>query len=177
MTNFQWLCTTQLTHNWIKSPIGVWFYVFWTWGRWLQTNLETCVDFWTSDALLVLFAGVCVSTGLMAFFFFFFFRKTSSWPCVWNYTPGSKQGRLTEKKTAVRQWITVLWPDKCRSEDWMRKLGARQESHIYTHTLSHVHIRTYCMHTCSYPGAHEGDATTKLRVFLLGLKPAIFYSS
>ena len=29
------------------------------------------LNFWTSDALLVLFAGVCVSTGLMAFFFFF----------------------------------------------------------------------------------------------------------
>ena len=115
------------------------------------------------DALVVLFAGGCVSTGLMAFFVCVCVcvcarRKTSSWPCVWNYTPGSKQGRLTEKKTAVRQWITVLWPDKCLSEEWMRKLGACQESHtralihtLYTHILyaylcvfrssSHTHKR------------------------------------
>lgn len=65
----------------------------------------------------------------------FCFRKISSWPCVWNYTPGSKQGSLTEKKTAVRQWITVLWPDKCLCEEWMRKLGVCQESHTHTPSL------------------------------------------
>lgn len=78
-----------------------------------------------------------------------FFMKISSWPCVWNYTPGSKQGRLTEKKTAVRQWITVLWPDKCLSEEYMRKLGVCQESHTHTHAQTHspsrAHIHTYCM--------------------------------
>lgn len=74
---------------------------------------------------------------------FFCFRKISSWLCVWNYTPGSKQGRLSEKKTAVRQWITVLWPDKCLSEEWMRKLGVCQESH--THTQSLV---CSCTHVC-----------------------------
>lgn len=67
--------------------------------------------------------------------FFFCFRKISSWPCVWNYTPGSKQGSHTEKKTAVRQWITVLWPDKCLCEEWMRKLGVCQESHTHTPSL------------------------------------------
>lgn len=97
------------------------------------SSIGPLIFYWTSDGLLVLFAGRCVSTGLL--FFFFYFRKVSSWPCVWNYTLGSKQGRLTEKKTAVRQWITVLWPDKCLSEEWMRKLKVRNHTHVVTHVL------------------------------------------
>lgn len=89
---------------------------------------------------------------------FFCFRKISSWPCVWNYTPGSKQGSLTEKKTAVRQWITVLWPDKCLCEEWMRKLGVCQESHTHTPSLvrscAYVWMQMLVNSTC-------GEARTK----------------
>lgn len=106
---------------------------------------------------------------LFSFFFFFCsffsFRKTSSWPRVWNYTPGSKQGRLTEKKTAVRQWITVLWPDKCLFWGVDEEAGsASRITHTRSYTLSHVqHIRTYCMHTCPWGHTHR-EATAKLEV-------------
>lgn len=116
--------------------------------------------------------------GSWPFPIFFFFRKTSSWLCVWNYT--SKQGRHTENKTAVRQWITVLWPDKSWGVD--EKVGKHQESHI--HTLSSAYIHSHCMHVLHlYHNDHEATHIDKLiyelhLLFLLGINsviPAIFH--
>lgn len=92
------------------DSIGVWFYVFWTWNRWInQTVGDWVCSFLDQWCCFGAFCWqICQLRAQSAFSFSFFFRKISSWPCVWNYTQGSKQGRLTEKKTAVRQWITVL---------------------------------------------------------------------
>lgn len=85
----------------------------------------------------------------------------SSWPCVWNYTPGSEQGRLTEKKTAVRQWITVLWPDKCLCEEWMRKLGVCQESHTHTRSLVRFCAHGWMKTLVNFVGKQERNKKNK----------------
>lgn len=116
-------------------------HVLWTRNRWIQTNCRTRASF--SGPLMFYWCYLLADVSAMGSWPFFCFRKISSWPCVWNYTPGSKQGRLSEKKTAVRQWITVLWPDKCLSEEWMRKLGVCQESHTHKQSLM-----CSCTHVC-----------------------------
>lgn len=102
----------------------------------------------------------------------------ASWPHVWNYSPGSKRSGLTEKKTAVRQWITVLWPDECLSEEWIRKLGSVSritDPHMHTPIYIYMHIVWTCLwaHICA-------DGMTKSCVVPLlasGLSPEIFYTS
>lgn len=111
---------------------GVWFYVFWTWNRWINLTAADWVC-WFLDQWCC-FGAFCwwiCRLGAQSVFFFFV-RKTSSWPCVWNYTQGSKRGRLTEKKTAVRQWITVL------SWGMDEEAGLCQKTHTYSPARSYV---------------------------------------
>lgn len=130
----------------IVSPLEIVFYAFWTKNELEETCVVGLIRVqWCSFGFL--FAGrFSRALGSGPFSLLFFSRKTSSWPHVWNYTPGSEQGRLAEKKTAVTQWITVLWPDKCSSEEGMRKLGsASRITRSETPALSTERIHTVCL--------------------------------
>lgn len=79
----------------IISPLGFGLCIFDT--KQVDTNYRG-VDFCTSVALLVVFAGICVSTGLTAsFFFFFFLGKLPAGP-VCGITPQDPSRAGSQKR-------------------------------------------------------------------------------
>ncbi len=117
-----------------------------------------------------------------SFFFFFLSGKPPAGP-VCGITPQdpSRAGSQKRKQLSDNE---LLFCDQTSafSEEWIRKLGARQESHTRAHTHSltcsiHTHIEAYLLISRSSCGHTHKEATNKLQVeplFLSGLNLQYF---
>lgn len=130
------------TLNWIKSLLQLWVQsIFMYFGHetiWYKFE-EPSVDFWISDALLVLFAGECVSTGLMVFFFSFFFSGKPPAGPVCGITPQDPSRAGSQKRNSCQTM------NYCSVTRQVRFWGVDEEAGSTSriaHTRSHTHSLT-----------------------------------